>query len=549
MNILCIGSGFGPLLTSAGHTVRTPDVGHGILDLPNWLATHDFTPDLIFQEEWLGPRLLVCGLEAIPCPKVFWAIDSHLNMYWHRHYGRLFDLVLTPHVTLHTRQPEGWRLPAIGRFARPGYQRTWIPHAQRNHDISFVGVLNNHRMLRAWLAELLTNRYGVVAQQNVPFADMLHLYDDTRLLPNEAICNEVNYRLMEGASCGACVLTPDAGDDLASLFEPGREILVYRDGLELRDMLDFLQRRPAVAEAIGRSARQRVLATHLPEHAIPILLQATSMGRTAATGDDACRAFALSLVQRTRAGALDLTPEAMHNLLRPLAPHPDVECALVRLFSEYNDDTALHGRLQSLLVSGFGAGSLDLNVACAGAALKAGDLHLAKKFWYRHHQAANLAAPERPQSIYHACLLWADMLRKSGREGLPGFPFKAAHHCPENAWEMLLLAALHAGDDKEYQSRLTTLTHNRNDLVYFHLCYSAAESLHNTHDWRSQTAHGLACLKAYRIEAGLAELAQAAATANACSKGTMFLRMLTAQGGAHVVAGLAAHTSMTTTRT
>lgn len=44
-------------------------------------------------------------------------------------------------------------------------------------------------------------------------------------------------------------------------------------------------------------------------------------------------------------------------------------------------------------------------------------------------------------------------------------------------------------------------------------------------------------------------LAQAAAKANACGKGTMFQRMLTAQDGAHVVAGLTAHAATTATKT
>lgn len=74
------------------------------------------------------------------------------------------------------------------------------------------------------------------------------------------------------------------------------------------------------------------------------------------------------------------------------------------------------------------------------------------------------------------------MLRKHGSNGLPGPAFKVAHHYAENARKRLLLAALPAGYDKEYQSRMTAFTHYRNDFVYFHLCYSASKSLQNTHD-------------------------------------------------------------------
>ncbi len=259
-------------LRAAGHNILVhspPETG--IIRLPEVLAEHNFTPDLIVQSEHLARRVLIQGLPEAPCPKVFWAIDSHLNLYWHRYYARLFDAVLTPHPSLWAELPPEWRHPRVVPFSKPGYARPFKPHTERTNLISLVGVLNKHRHLRLRLAELLKNYWGVEARQNIPFAEMLNLYDDTKIIPNESIAREVNYRLMETASCGAVPLTQDVGPDQDSLFEPGREMLVYRDAAELVAQINALIANPAKAEAIGRAAWERVQRDHLPANRVATL--------------------------------------------------------------------------------------------------------------------------------------------------------------------------------------------------------------------------------------------------------------------------------------
>lgn len=57
------------------------------------------------------------------------------------------------------------------------------------------------------------------------------------------------------------VVTDDQGD-LARCFEPGREVLVYRDVSELNDIHARLRREPGYAADIGRAGRARVLEHH-----------------------------------------------------------------------------------------------------------------------------------------------------------------------------------------------------------------------------------------------------------------------------------------------
>jgi spore maturation protein CgeB len=66
-------------------------------------------------------------------------------------------------------------------------------------------------------------------------------------------------RVFEAAGAGACIIS-DAWVGLDYFFEPGREILVARDGEEVREHLRALTKERKVA--IGEAALRRVLADH-----------------------------------------------------------------------------------------------------------------------------------------------------------------------------------------------------------------------------------------------------------------------------------------------
>ena len=69
-------------------------------------------PDLVLVVERLGPRRLPLNLENIKVPRAFYALDPHLNLYWHQKYAGAFDLVFT------TQQSSMSALGGKGRDAR-----------------------------------------------------------------------------------------------------------------------------------------------------------------------------------------------------------------------------------------------------------------------------------------------------------------------------------------------------------------------------------------------------------------------------------------------
>ncbi|MBI1403337.1 MAG: glycosyltransferase [Porphyrobacter sp.] len=69
-------------------------------------------------------------------------------------------------------------------------------------------------------------------------------------------------RVFEAAGAGACLIT-DAWEGIDMFLEPGREVLVARDGQEVAEHLASLT--PQRAQEIGRAARERVRREHTYE--------------------------------------------------------------------------------------------------------------------------------------------------------------------------------------------------------------------------------------------------------------------------------------------
>jgi spore maturation protein CgeB len=70
-------------------------------------------------------------------------------------------------------------------------------------------------------------------------------------------------RVFEAAGAAACLIT-DAWEGIDTFLEPGKEVLVARDGAEVAELVRSLD--DARAKEIGQAARKRVLAEHTYEH-------------------------------------------------------------------------------------------------------------------------------------------------------------------------------------------------------------------------------------------------------------------------------------------
>ncbi len=80
--------------------------------------------------------------------------------------------------------------------------------------------------------------------------------------PLEASCN---LRLFELAAMGLPQVVDERGD-LARYFAAGREVAVFSDGRELREIVRDLLENPTTAERLGQGARARMLRDHTWMH-------------------------------------------------------------------------------------------------------------------------------------------------------------------------------------------------------------------------------------------------------------------------------------------
>ena len=591
---VCLIHAFGPLgpaLKQLGCEVLSlsPEQS-GLFDLPAELRRNGFEPDLLLQRERLGPRLLLSGLEALPCVRAFWALDPHLNAFWHAPYAQLFDLVFS---TQRRWMPQ---LAACGpvRLRHLPWHAPDLPFAPfdaRAHLAGFVGRLGPTRPVRTWLAELMHGLLGegFALRDNLDFQAMLDFYSDAKVVPNESITGEVNFRLFEAAGCGCVVLAQNLGPEQAELFEPGREMLVCADALELAENLSLLVKRPRLAEAMGRAAWERAQGEHLAPARARAILHEADLAPRRDVGAAASRLW-LALAQAGLCEAERL-PGQTENVLAELT-----ELSKYSALSEHSllgavRDAAplllLNARLRlahSLARAGELAALLDqveaqagglppldaghglsLALTCCALLLGLGgpqgfpaDLPRALRFASRagvdlagvdcggSETIASSGNPVSPGAMpgsgdgsgegrrgdagegtaFLLLLAWARRLDGSHAAARGGFGFDAAKHLPASASECLHCAlALRPGDTTALRASVDALGREPG-VEALRLGLLSDLGLRQRDDWRIGLELGLVNLQAFRPGPGLDEIRMAAQLAEAQGQAEHFRQAL-----------------------
>jgi hypothetical protein len=524
MNIVCVHSDLARALSGLGHNVLELRPPAGIVQILPLLG--DFRPDLFIQQETLGPRTLVADLPALGCPRVFWSVDTHLNSFWHQYYARLFDLFCTTQ--------KDW----LPWFATRGISSpVWLPwfgSARRRapwegrQGMVFVGRLTPERPVRSWFVDWLNRLGGLDVRQNLGFAAMFDLYDRSRLVPNESIFGEINFRLFEAASCGCAVLNP-AVAGLDELFVPGDEVAVYRDGAELAAWVRRLLRDDMLARSMGLRAWERVRREHLAMHRAGALVQAVSgLARRAAAGPAADTAWWLTLWQLCEAGRLGLQSGQVAHAMASLPVTAEVLAALLRMKAVAGREQFLRLALPVIEKAQYAA-SPDVNLAGSMGALRHDDPALARLFFLRHRRHTAPEAADPGPSPLSICLAWAGELQRTGPVSRPGFTFNPRRHLPASAVECLVLASEYDPADQDVYARIARMVAPDSGWDALRIQALSYLSLRRRDDWRLGLELGLADCRAFRVVEGLEEIAAAREAATRQGQSDRFSRVLTAR--------------------
>jgi len=290
MRILNIeASYFTRVFRKLGHDVLSIGPGRDcdvVLDAPltarnlfELLRTRDFWPDLALWADGCRPPS-VLGLELLPCVTIGYSIDQYCNP-WHVPWSISFD-----HMFLAQKD-------YVPLFEQAGLPRRaeWLPlffdpsgvgdgGVERDIPVSFVGTVTGsiNRRRKDFLDAV---RVGVPVV--VRAGNYYPIYGRSQIVLNQSAVGEANFRIFEGAGCGALVVTESIANGFDELFRAGEEIAVYERG-NVQDAVRVCRELLADPDRLRRMAeagRRRVLRDHTTvARAKRILDVASALGRT-----------------------------------------------------------------------------------------------------------------------------------------------------------------------------------------------------------------------------------------------------------------------------
>ncbi len=534
MKILCVHCSLVVPLEAMGHQCLAVHAPAGIQKLG--LLAGDFVPDLIIQQETLGPRTFFSDLDAFACRKVFWSIDTHLNSFWHRYYARLFDLVLTTQKHwVSWLEEQG--IAHVDWLPWHGSARPVAAWETRRPGMTFVGRLTAERPVRGWFVELLRQLGEVRVHEGLGHGAMLAEYDRSMLVPNEAIFGEVNFRLFEAASCACAVLTP-ATPGTEDLFTSGEDVLLYRDGAELTELIRQLSTDPIRARLLGLKAWERVQHEHLPKHrAARLLERVTASVPAAVTGGEARKALWLTIHVLWQCGRIRMSQQQLEERLLTLPLDENVLAALIAMVCRRGEDACLR-LLAPILENGQYAHCTEVNLAGAMAALRYADLRLARLFCLRQKRFVHAGFDVPGNEAVAFCLTWSRELQRCGMATRPGFHFDPKVNLPGSALECLVLAGQYKPEDPEIYSAMQQYLRQETGWENLRLKALSFLSLRDRDNWRLGLELGLTDCRAFRIRQGLEEILLAWHAAEACGQGVRCLDVLQRMDAAGHIAAL-----------
>lgn len=321
---------FGHKVLSVGWSSRELDIRYESPAVPIEkilkMLPRTFVPDCLLYLDDSGP-VAALDLEHAPFPTMFYSIDAHHHMHWHKHFGRLFDKVLVAQKDL---VPEMQSYNSSAEWFPLWASEHLEPVEPKSIDVCFRGTLDRKlHPERAAFFERLSQLVPVDAL-SAPFRDA---FPRSRIVVNQAVRKDVNFRVFETLMCGALLVTPEIENGLKDLFTPGRHLVTYRDGdaedaaEKIKYYLDHEEERAAIA----KSGRDEILAKHTAYHRArrveELLYDLTVSPREGRLGSSALTVFYTSRTLRKISDAIGdaLIKIAAQKILQAIESHEPAE--------------------------------------------------------------------------------------------------------------------------------------------------------------------------------------------------------------------------------
>ncbi len=519
---------------AAGHHVRCIYTTEREVNVLHELEKLEFAPDILLQQESLGCRVFLNGLASIDCIRLFWSVDTHMNMHWHGLYGSMFDGVLTTQKKYVSALEKVctakicW-VPWMGGRLGPetGTDPGLIPYTRRKYDLTFVGRVSPQRPSRKHFVDFLKANYNLNLVDGLNYSEMMSLYKQTKIVPNEAIFGEVNFRLFEACSCGCAVVTPFVGEELGELFEIGKEIAVYNDVLELKEILDRFRDNPKLAAEMGLAVYERVLREHMPADRVNKILD-FAQELTPRCIDESDNNFLYTQIQSVLAAAGDSAVSWKEVIASLMVANSNVprDTLLLRFFAKGNMESEFLKIAKTYIGNVVGVDDALLNMTASIGSSKIGNWDLAKYFWLRYITKTQSNKVESPRDYVHLLMLWGRELSRIGILMIPGVAFNEDKDMPLCASHCLFSALRLDPQNLEIYKRLDALFTGIAGTESMRLGFLSHLSMHYPDDWRFSTELGIVNLKIFRLAEGLVELCNSEKKAIAAGRQRFWIRKI-----------------------
>jgi len=218
-----------------------------------------FNPDVVIWYDNSSP-LYYFGLDELKAKTVFYTVDTHHHLRVHRFLAHLFDLTLIAHKDY-----------TLG-IEEYGISPVWFPlWASRIPKISdsrtkgavFVGTLNpDLNPERVTFFEELKK----LAEVEVLQANWWEVFSDSKIVINQTVKKDLNFRVFEAMSTGALLLTEKIENGLFELFKEGEHLVTYEkgDAKEAAEKIRYYLSNESERQRIAKLGMEEVRLFHSP---------------------------------------------------------------------------------------------------------------------------------------------------------------------------------------------------------------------------------------------------------------------------------------------
>jgi hypothetical protein len=222
-------------------------------------------PDLVVLGDGSSYPMFL-GLEFLQIPLMWYAIDSHIHVGWHRAYAAVFDVILVAqksYVSSYQHDPSRQIVQWLPLFCQPEHDRL-IP-GPKIHDLCFVGTLNQRfNPDRVRLIEAIRTRFPI----HTATGDYVETFNRSRVVLNQCVANDVNFRTFQAMACGSLLLMESVGNGLSELFQDRVHLVLYEKGNvdQIVDLTRHYVEHGDDRETIAAEGRKVVLNAHTSLH-------------------------------------------------------------------------------------------------------------------------------------------------------------------------------------------------------------------------------------------------------------------------------------------